>query len=101
MSRKSRRHGRHLSQSKRRKFRKGFAAPAQQSAAAAQPPVAAAQRYEPAPRTDMAVPAVRAPAQRVAVTSAQLPNVAAELRRIGILTGIILVILVVLALVLR
>ena len=94
MSRKSRRHGRQLPRSKRRRGRRGFAAPAQQ-------PAAAAQRYEPAPRTDMAVPAARAPAPRAAVTSAQHVNVAAELRRIGILSGIILVILVVLALVLH
>ena len=92
MSRKSRRRGKHLPQSKRRRDRKGFSVPAQ--------PSAVAQRYEPAPQADMVVPAAKAPTPRATVTLAQPINVAAELRRIGILAGIILVILVVLALVL-
>jgi hypothetical protein len=92
MSRKSRRRGKHLPQSKRRRDRKGFSAPAQ--------PSAVAQRYEPTPRADMVVPAAKAPTPRATVTLVQSINVAAELRRIGILSGIILVILVVLALVL-
>lgn len=91
MSRKSRRHGRHLSRSKRRKFRKGFYTPPQ--------PSAVAQPYEPAPRAEVISPP--APAPRVKVALAQSVNVATELKRVGILAGIILVILIVLALVLR
>ena len=92
MSGKSRRgRGRHLPRSKRRKGGKGFSAPV------AQP--LATQRYEPAPRADMLVPSAKTPTSRATVTVAQHPNIAAELRRIGILAGIILVILVVLALI--
>jgi hypothetical protein len=97
MSRKSRHH-RHLSRSKRRKFRQGFAPP-QPAAVAPQPP-AAAQRYEPAPRAEVVAPPVRTPAPRPAAPLAQPPTIAAELRTIGILSGIILVILIVLAFVL-
>lgn len=86
---KSRRRGRHLPRSKR-KGRKSFSAPVAQ-------PAAVSQGYEPAPEADRLVPSAKAPIPRATV--AQYPNVVAELRRIGILTGIILVILVVLALV--
>jgi hypothetical protein len=92
MSRKSRHRGKHLPQSKKRRGRKGFSVPAQ--------PSAASQRYEPTPRTEKVVPAAKAPTPRATVTLVQSINVAAELQRIGILAGIILVILVVLALVL-
>jgi len=87
MSRKSRRRGRHLPRSKRRKFRKGFYTPPQ--------PSAVAQPYEPAPRAEVISP--QAPAPRLKATLAQPINVAAELKRIGILSGVILVILIVLA----
>jgi hypothetical protein len=87
MSGKSRRRGRHLPRSKRKKVRKGFSAPAALAPAEAQKP-------EPAPKVDTAIPSPRAPTPKTAV--AQATNVAAELRRIGILAGIILVILVVL-----
>jgi hypothetical protein len=105
MSHKSRHHGRYLPRSKRRKFRQGFAPPQpsavapEPAATAAQPPVAA-QRYEPAPRVETVAPPVRTPAPRPAVTLAQPPNITAELRMIGILSGIILAILIVLAFVL-
>ena len=90
---KSRRgRGRHLPRGKRRRGRKVFSAPVAQ-------PSAAGQAYEPAPAADSLVPSVKVPTPRPTVTAAQHPNVAAELRRIGILAGIILVILVVLALV--
>ena len=90
---KSRRgRGRHLPRSKRRKGRKGVSAPVAQ-------PTAVTQGYEPAPRADILVPSEKAPTPRATVTVAQHPNIAAELRRIGILAGIILVILVVLALI--
>jgi hypothetical protein len=113
MSRKSRRHGRHLSRSKRRKFRKGFYTPPQPPVAAPQPsavapqpsavapqPPAVAQQYEPEPRAEAVAPPVRAPAPRSTVTLPQFPRVTNELRMIGILSGIILVILIVLAFVL-
>jgi hypothetical protein len=87
MSGKSRRRGRHLSRSKRRKIRKAF------SASVALAP-AETQKPEPAPRAEAAVPLSKAPTPKVVV--AQATNVAAELRRIGILSGIILVIMVVL-----
>ena len=87
MAGKSKR-GRHLPRSKR-KGRKFFAAPA------AKP--AAAKINEPVPA---AAPSTKAPAPRAAVTAAQTSNIAAELRRIGIVAGIILVILVILVFVL-
>jgi hypothetical protein len=87
MSGKSRRHRRHLSRSKRRKGGKVFSAPVVQ-------PSAVAQKPEPASRAGAPVPSAKAPTPKPTV--AQYPNVAAELRRIGILAGIILIILVVL-----
>jgi len=94
MSRKSRRHGRHLPRSKRRRGRRGFYTPPQPSAVAPQPPVAS-QRYEPAPRAEVISPP--APVPRLKIALAQPINIATELKRIGILSGIILVILIVLA----
>jgi hypothetical protein len=91
MSKKSRRRGRHLPRSKRRKGGTGFSAPVAQ-------PSAVAQKYEPAPRVEAPVPSAKALTPKAMV--AQHPTVAAELRRIGILAGIIAVILVVLAFVL-
>jgi hypothetical protein len=99
MSRKSRRHGRYLPRSKRRKFSKGFSAPPQPSAVTPQPPVAA-QRYEPEPRAEVVAPPAKAAAPRPTATLAQSPNITTELKVIGILSGIILAILIVLALVL-
>ena len=87
MSGKSRRRGRHLSRSKRRKGGKAFSAPV-----ALAPAVA--QKSELPPRADAPVPSAKAPTPKPTV--AQHPNIAAELRRIGILAGIILIILVVL-----
>jgi hypothetical protein len=93
MPSKSRRgRGRHLSRSKR-KGRKTFSAPAAQ-------PSAVGKAYEPAPRDDKLAPPTKAPTLRAPIVAAQNPNVAAELRRIGIVAGIMIVILVVLALVL-
>jgi hypothetical protein len=104
MSRKSRHH-RHLPRSKRRQFRQGVVPPqsspvAPQPPAATQPPMAA-QQYEPAPRAETVAPPPRAPTPRPAVTLAQPPNITAELRMIGIISGVILVIMIVLALVLH
>ena len=82
MSGKSRR-GRHLPRSKR-KGKKVFKAPA------ALKPVG----------TEAAEPAPPAAKPKAPVTAAQATNVGAELRRIGIVAGIIIVILIILVLVL-
>lgn len=87
MSGKSRRRGRHLPRSKRKKGRKDFSAPVALASAGA-------QKAEPAPRADTTVPPSKVPTPKAAVV--QSPSIVAELRRIGILAGIILVILVVL-----
>jgi hypothetical protein len=88
---KSRR-GKHLPRGKRKKGRKGFSAQVAQ-------PSAVGQAYEPAPQAGMIAPSTKVPTPRATVIAAQHPNIVAELRRIGILAGIILVILVVLALI--
>jgi hypothetical protein len=91
---KSRRgRGKHLPRGKRRKGRKAFSAPVAQ-------PSAVTQGYEPTSQAEVAVPRAKATTPRATVAAARHPNIAAELRRIGILAGIILVILVVLALIL-
>jgi hypothetical protein len=90
---KSRRgRGKHLPRGRRRKDKKGFSTPVAQ-------PSAVGQAYEPAPQAEVAIPRAKAPTPRAAVTAVQQPNITAELRRIGILAGIMLVILVVLALI--
>jgi hypothetical protein len=88
MASKSKR-GRHLSRSQR-KGKKAFSAPATQA------PVTA-QRTEPAPQAGPPAPPTAKPKAPVAV--AETSNVAAELRRIGIVAGIMVVILVILALI--
>ena len=91
MSGKSRRsRGRHIPRSKRKKG-KGISTPR------AQPAVVAPQD-EPSPRADTVVPAAKAPTPKAVI--AEQPNVAGELVRIGIVSGVILVILVVLAVIL-
>jgi len=100
MSRKSRHHGRHMHRSKRRRGDKGFSLPPQAAAVAPQP-AAVSQGYEPTPRAEVAVPAAKVPTPKATASLAQPINVAAELRMIGILAGIIMVILVVLALTLH
>jgi hypothetical protein len=84
MAGKSKR-GRRLPRSKR-KGRKAYTPPAAPKSAEAQP-------TEPAPR-DKPTPKPKAPAVTV-----EASNVAAELRRIGIVAGVIAVILVILALI--
>jgi hypothetical protein len=88
MPKSRRRRGRHLPQSKKRK---GVLAPVAQ-------PSAVTQRYEPTPQAGMPTPPARVPNPKTTVTVAPPTNIAAELRRIGILTGIIVVILIVLTL---
>ena len=91
MPKSRRRRGRHLPQSKKEKGRKGVLAPAAQ-------PSAVTQRYEPTLQAGMPAPSAKVPTPKTTVTVAQPTNIAAELRRIGILFGIILVILIVLTL---
>ena len=87
------RHGRgkHLSRSKKGKIRRG-------------PPAMAAQRqvgtqtYKPVAQPDASAPSAGVPTP--ALTTARYPYIITELRRIGILAGIMLAILVGLALVL-
>jgi len=83
------RHGRdkHLSRRKKRKMGHGTLAAVAQRRAITQPEVPAS-------------PAKKVPAPTTTLTAARYPYVAAELRRIGILAGIMLVALVVLVLVL-
>ena len=94
MSGKSRRKkGKHLPQSKRRKSRQPFLA-----AAVRQPVVA--QTREPVSRPQAPTPSVSVPTTMAKLAAVRYPHVATELRMIGILAGIILVILAILALVL-
>ena len=91
MSGKSRRsRGRHIPRSKRKKG-KGVSTPRTQ-------PAVVAPQDEPSPRVDTVIPSAKAPTPKAVI--AEHPNVAAELIRIGIVSGIILVILVVLAVIL-
>ena len=94
MADKSRRgHGKHLPRSKRKKGGKGFPSQVAQ-------PSAVTPRHEPAPRAALLVPSAKTPtSRRATVTVAQHPNIAAELRRIGILGGIMLANMVVLAMI--
>ena len=87
MPRKSR-HFREL-QSKRKKFR-------QQPPATVTPPPVVTQTKKPA----AVAPSASAPVRKAAPDTVRYPYVVAELRRIGILAGIMLVTLIVLALVL-
>jgi len=89
MAGKSKR-SKHLPRSKR-KGKKTFTAPA------ASKPVAA-QAVEPAAATTKAPPAAR-PKPKAPAMVAQASNVVAELRRIGIVAGIMIVILIILALI--
>jgi len=84
MSGKSRRRGRRLSRSQRRKVGKVVAAPVAQAAAA---PKAA-----PTPRAAPPVSAVKAPAAKTALV--EPPDISGELKRIGVVGGIMVVLLV-------
>jgi hypothetical protein len=84
-------HGKHLPRSKRKGKKKAFTAPAalKPSAAEASRPATEAAKAPPAP----------APKAKAPVAVAEVSNVAAELRTIGIVAGIMIVILVILALI--
>ena len=81
---------RHLSRSKKRKVTQGFPITTAQRQATA-------QGYEPV--SPALAPSVRAPAPRSTLPPVQHPYIATELRRIAILAGIMLAVLVVLYLV--
>ena len=91
MPRKSRRFK--ALQSKRKKIRQRTLTPAAQ-----QPAVA--QTHKPTTPSGLSAPSVSAPTPKATLITRRYPYVAAELRRIGILAGIMLGILIVLALVL-
>jgi len=77
-------------QSKRKKIR-------QQLVAEAPPQPVAAQTVRPVAPAELSAPSAGRPAHRAALSAHRYPYVTAELRRIGILAGIMLVILIVLA----
>lgn len=84
MSGKSRRRGRRLSRSQRRKAGRVSAAPVA--------PAPAAQELEPAPQ--VVAPAIaKAPAAKTALV--EPPRISGELKRIGVVGGIMVVLLVV------
>ncbi|MFC2001336.1 hypothetical protein ACFLUZ_02390 [Chloroflexota bacterium] len=85
--------GKHPSKSKKRRERQRS-----QVTVAYQP--VAAQTSKPAVPTDMPAPRAKVPAPSAASRVARYPYITTELRRIGILAGIIIAILVVLALIL-
>ncbi len=82
----------HVSQSKKRKKRAGSSA-----IAAKQPPVS--QAYEPVSQPVVSSPSASVPTPKATQAAVSYPYIVTELRSIGILAGIILAILVVLALV--
>jgi len=84
--------GKHPSQSKKRRER-------QRHVAVVQQPVAAQAPRHAAP-ADMPAPPASAPTPSRVPSAAQHPYIIAELKRIGILSGVMVVILIVLALVL-
>lgn len=89
------RHGRgkHGPQSRKRKGRRHSLAAVAQQPAAAQTP-------EPVSRPKVSAPAASVPTPMANLAAARYPYVAIELRTIGILAGIMLIILAILALVL-
>jgi hypothetical protein len=85
--------GKHPARSKRRRSGRGSLA------TTAQQPLVS-QTYEPAPKSEVLAPSPSMPSPAATVITARYPYIVTELRRIGILAGVTLVILVVLALVL-
>jgi len=83
----------HLPRSKRGKGRRSrLVTVAQQQAVA--------QSYKPVPRPEVSAPSVSVPAPMPTQTAVHYPYIVTELRTIGILAGVMLAILVILALVL-
>ena len=85
--------GKHLPQSKKRKSRQRFSPPVVQHQAVA-------QTREPVSRPVVSSPSVSVPTPMAKLAVARYPHIATELQTIGILAGIVLLILIVLALVL-
>jgi hypothetical protein len=83
----------HVSQSKKRKKRAGSSP----IAANKQPPVS--QSYEPVSQPVTPAPSASVPTPKATQAAVSYPYIVTELRNIGILAGIIMAILVVLALV--
>jgi hypothetical protein len=90
MSGKSRRRGRRLSRSQRRRLGRVGATPLAPSVAT---PLAQAGAQKPAPVPRAATVSPRASAQRMAIPL-EPPNISGELKRIGVIGGIIGVLLV-------
>ncbi len=90
MAGKSRRKRKHLLQSKKRKSGQRFLASVVQRQAVA-------QTYEPVSHPNVSAPPVSVPTPVAKLAAVRYPHIATELRRIGILAGIMLVTLVVLA----
>ena len=91
---KSRRgRGKRLPLSKKRKSRRHFLAPVAQQQAVA-------QTYEPVSRPSGSAPLASVPIPMAKLAAVRYPHIVTELRTIGILAGIMLIILAVLALVL-
>ena len=86
------RKGKYSPQSRKRKSRRHFSATVVQQQAAA-------QTYEPVSHPNVPAPSASVPAPMTKLAAVRYPHIATELRTIGILAGIILIILAVLALV--
>ena len=89
-----RRRGKHSAQSKKRKSRLDSSVTVAQQQTTA-------QTYRPVSRPSVSAPSASVPAHIATPTATQYPYIVAELRRIGILAGIVLAILIVLASVLH
>ena len=89
------RHGRakHSPQSKKKKSKQHFLAPVAQQQVVA-------QTHEPVSRPEVSAPLVSLPTPMAKLTAVRHPHIVGELRTIGILAGIMLIILAILALVL-
>jgi len=85
--------GKHLPQSKKRKSRQRFSPPVVQHQAVA-------QTRESVSRLGVSAPLASVPTPVAKLAAARYPHIATELRTIGLLAGIMLIILAVLALVL-
>jgi len=92
--------GKHSSRSKRRKSSRRLDLEGRHSLATAAQRQPVAQTHEPAPRPSVSAPSATVSTPMAKPSAVWHPYVAIELRRIGILAGIMLAILVVLALVL-
>ena len=85
--------GRHVPQSRKRKGKWRFSTPVVQNQAVA-------GTHESVSSPDVLAPSVNVPAPMAKLATVRYPHIAAELRTIGILAGIVLVILAILAVVL-